>query len=73
MGNDGTDLDRMAAEMGDILAVLTGNTHAPSLTDGSDSVTITKNGWIASVVKLQRLRDWAEGLAASHRSYRNEA
>lgn len=72
MGEQSMDLDQIAADIGDILAVLTGNTHAPTPLDQTDSVTITKNGWIASVVRLQRLRDWAEGLAASHRSYRGD-
>ena len=63
------DYDRIADEIGKILALLAGNSHAPTMrpTVESDSISITKDGFICTVIGLQRLRDWAEGLAETHR------
>lgn len=74
MGKTSTDYDRIAAEMGEILAILTGNTHAPPLfpPTNSDSLTVTKTAWMVAVIRLQRLRDYAEGLAEVHRAYEPE-
>ena len=60
------DLDRVADQMGEILAVFVGNSHEPNSSFG-DSITITKDGWMAGVIRLQRLRDYVEGLAHAHR------
>ena len=67
METDGlTDYDRIAERMGDVLAELMGNAHEPR-SDSGDSVMITKDGLLCAVIRLQRLRDWVEGLAESYR------
>lgn len=66
MNGEENDYDRIAARIDDALAVFVGNTHEPSR-NGSNSVTMTKDGFITGVVRMQRLRDWVEGLAESHR------
>lgn len=66
MNNAKNDLDRIAGHIDDALAMFTGNSHEPHPSFG-DSLTITKDGWIAGVIRLQRLRDYVEGLAQSHR------
>ncbi len=35
---------------------------------GSDSITMTKDGFITGIIRLQRLRNWVEGLAEAHRA-----
>ena len=66
------DLDRIAASIDDCLSEIVGNSHEPHPTWG-DSLTITKDGWIAGVIRLQRLRDYVEGLAQTHRAASREA
>lgn len=67
MDTDGkNDYDRIAEGMGSVLAELMGNAHEPR-DAGSDSLTITKDGLLCAVIRLQRLRDCVEGLAESHR------
>lgn len=61
------DLDRIAQEIDAALAAFTGNAHEPSAGATSDSITMTKDGFITGVIRFQRLRDWVEGLAESHR------
>jgi hypothetical protein len=61
------DYDRLAAGIGEAIAIFTGNSHAAAL-HNSDSITMTKDGFIRGVIELQRLRDWAEGLADVHRA-----
>lgn len=61
------DYDTIASEIGKAMAAFTGNAHEPSPSNNSDSVTMTKDGFITGVIRLQRLRDWVEGLAKSHR------
>lgn len=60
------DLDRIAKSIDDALAMFTGNSHEPHPAFG-DSLTITKDGWIAGVIRLQRLRDYIEGLSQTHK------
>lgn len=60
------DYDRIAAEIDRALAAFTGNAHEP-IPSRSDSITMTKDGFIAGVIRFQRLRDWVEGLAETHR------
>ena len=60
------DYDRIAGAIDEALAAFTGNAHEPCM-DGGDSLTITKDGFITGVIRLQRLRNWVEGLAESHR------
>ena len=67
-----TDLDRIDAEIRRIADVMAANTHAPTLDDISDSVTVTKNGWIATAVDLGRLAVWVAGLSATHKASRAE-
>jgi hypothetical protein len=67
-----SDLDRIAKDIDAALAALTGNAHEPARFDKSDSITMTKDGFITGVIRLQRLRDWVEGLAESHRIYSPE-
>ena len=58
------DYDRVANQAEKALAGLVGNTHGPLL--DTDSVTITKDGWINAVVKMQRTIDYCRGLAQAH-------
>lgn len=60
------DYDRIATGIDEAMAAFTGNAHEYRL-PGSDSLTMTKDGFIAGVIRLQRLRDWVEGLAESHK------
>lgn len=64
------DYDRVANEVQEALAILTGNTHGP-LQD-TDSVTVTKDGWIRGVVGIQRAANWCRSLADTHWRYRTE-
>lgn len=64
-----TDLDRIAAAIDKALAAFVGNAHEPGEhRKGSDSITMTKEGFITGVIRFQRLRDWVEGLASTHRA-----
>jgi len=67
MDDELNDYDRIAIRIDEALAEFTGNAHAPDQSNGSDSITMTKNGFISGIVKLQRLRDHVEGLAIAHR------
>ena len=71
MNNRQNDYDRIAAKIDEALAAFTGNAHEPITAalarNESDSISMTKNGFITGVIRLQRLRDWCEGLAESHR------
>ena len=62
----GNDYDTIAGMIDSALSAFTGNAHEPT-TDGGDSITMTKDGFITGVIRLQRLRHWLEGLAESHR------
>ncbi len=65
------DYDGVAEAIGRALAAFTGNAHEPS-PGGIDAITMTKDGFITGVIRLQRLRDRVEGLAAAHRMYQDE-
>lgn len=65
--NNKTDYDRIAEELGSILERFTGNTHEPNEHFG-DSITMTKDGFIGGVVKLQRLRTYVEGLSKTYKA-----
>jgi hypothetical protein len=54
------DYDRIARAMDEALGAFTGNAHEYSV---GDSITMTKDGFIAGVIRFQRLRDYVEGLA----------
>jgi hypothetical protein len=60
------DYDRIAQKIGEALAILVGNAHEPRNTN-IDSITMTKDGFIIGIIRLQRLRDHIEGLAEAHR------
>lgn len=64
------DYDNIARGIDNALAAFTGNAHEPSRGNNSDSITMTKDGFVTGVVRFQRLRDWVEGLAQAHRSTR---
>lgn len=68
------DLDSIAKAIDHALAAFTGNAHEPARDSSSNSITMTKDGFITGVIRFQRLRDWVEGLAATHRAHqlRNE-
>lgn len=66
MDNVQNDYDRIADAIDKAVVAFTGNAHE-SLTDGSDSITLTKDGFISGVIRFQRLRNWVEGLAETHR------
>ena len=61
------DFDRIAEKIDEIMEALAGNAHEHI--DESDSVTITKDGFIKSVVRIQRLRNWVQGHADTRRKY----
>lgn len=63
----GNDYDTIARNIDEALAAFTGNANEPSRNNQSDSITMTKDGFITGVIRLQRLRDWVEALAESHR------
>jgi hypothetical protein len=65
MNDNQTDLDRIAAGIAQASGLLIANTHAPG---PSDSVTVTKDGWIAATVELARLEAWVTGLSETHKS-----
>jgi len=71
MDDDLNDYGRIARAIDEALAEFTGNAHAPTQNDGSDFITMTKNGFISGVVQFQRLRDRVEGLATAHRNERS--
>lgn len=63
-----SDLAQIAADIGRAIAVLTGNTHYVCKSGPEvDSLTVTKDGFLNCLVRLQRLRDWVEGRAATNR------
>lgn len=61
------DYDRIAKRVDEALAAFTGNAHEPPQSN-SDSITMTRDGFITGVIRFQRLRDWVEGLADTHRA-----
>ncbi|KKM70528.1 hypothetical protein LCGC14_1439840 [marine sediment metagenome] len=58
------DLDRIEQDIGTALAAFIGNTHESFI---GDSITMTKDGFIGGIIRLQRLRNHVKGLAESHR------
>lgn len=66
MGDDKNDHDRTAEGIGEVIVLLLGKAHEPGKNSG-DSITITKDGFLAAVIRLQRLKDHVEGLAEAHR------
>lgn len=74
MNETETDLDRIAAVIESIVIGLASNTHAPMPEHGhSDSVTVTKNGWITTNVELARLAQWVKGLSKTHKASLTES
>lgn len=73
MGDNENDYDRIAVKIGEAFAVLVGNAHEPAIGNDTDSITMTKDGFIATVIRLQRLQDWVDGLAQAHRLYATPA
>ena len=61
------DYDRVANAAQDALITLLGNTQGPLV--ATDSVTVTKDGWISAVAKMQRAIDYSRGLAEAHWRY----
>lgn len=58
------DYDRIANMIDEALSAFTGNAHEYPV---GDSITMTQTGFIAGVIRCQRLRDYVEGLAEVHR------
>ncbi len=67
MDDDQNDYDRISAKIDDALAQLTGNTFEPAASLG-DTMMVDKDSYLSTVIRLQRLRDWVEGLAESHKN-----
>ena len=63
-----SDYDEIVRQIDEALAAFTGNAHEPSRDSNSDSITMTKDGFITGVIRFQRLRDWVEGVAETHRN-----
>ena len=61
---DENDFDSIARQIDEALSEFTGNAHEHFV---GDSLTMTKDGFITGVIRLQRLRDWCEGLGESHK------
>lgn len=69
MGEDQNDYDRIGERITGVVMVLTGAMHSPcgsSMACG-DSVTITKNEVLDSLIELSRLADWVSGLSKTHK------
>jgi hypothetical protein len=62
------DYDRIAKAIDKALTAFTGNAHEPPRNSNSDSITMTKDGFITGVIRFQRLRNHVEGLAETHRT-----
>ncbi len=68
MGDENlNDFDGIAEDIADALAAFLGNAHEPPADFESDSLTITKYGFLAGVIRLQRLFDRVDGLAEAQR------
>lgn len=61
------DYDGIAEDIADALAAFLGSAHEPPPDFESDRLTITKDGFLAGVIRLQRLFDRVDGLAEAHR------
>lgn len=69
MGDENrNDYDGIAEDIADALATFLGSAHEPPADFESDVLTITKDGFLAGVIRLQRLADRVDGLAEAHRS-----
>jgi hypothetical protein len=74
MNDDVNDLRRIAERLHEILDHFVTNTHNPNAclttayptTKESDSVTMTKNAWMATAIEIGRLAHWVNGLATTH-------
>lgn len=60
------DYDRIAEAIDEALSAFTGNAHEPPKGNNSNSITMTKDGFIIGIIRFQRLRDWVEGLSKTH-------
>ena len=60
------DYDGIASAIDKALSAFIGNAHEPPKNNNSDSITMTKDGFITGVIRLQRLRSWVEGLSKAH-------
>ena len=69
MDDEMNDFDRIAEKIDEALSEFTGNAHECLM--GDDSLSMTRDGFIVGVIRLQRLRDWVEGLAESSRDYQD--
>lgn len=65
--NQEIDLDVIAAKIGCVMEAFTRNAHEPH-DPLSDSITITKDGYIAGIIRLARLQAWVEGLSEAHKN-----
>lgn len=68
METEENDYDRIEQDIGTALAAFIGNTHESFI---GDSITMTKDGFIGGIVRLQRLRNHVKGLSISHIAYQN--
>ena len=68
METEENDYDRIEQDIGTALAAFIGNTHEAFI---GDSITMTKDGFIGGIIRLQRLRNHVKGLAVSHHEYQN--
>lgn len=66
MGDEENDYDAIARGIAWALGAFLGSAHEPP-NNTSDSITMTKTGFITGVIRLQRLQDYVEGLATAHR------
>lgn len=62
------DFDRIEKGIDQALSEFTRSAHGTFV---GDSLTMTKDGFIRGVIRLQRLRDWVSGLSVSHVEYQN--
>lgn len=65
-----SNYNEIARQIDAALAEFTGNAHE-HFNHLDDSLTMTRDGFIKGVIRFQRLRDWVEGLAETHKKSKN--
>lgn len=61
------DLERISKDISGAVGVLLSNAHEIHAPYPADYLTITKDGFLTGLIRLQRLREWVDGLAKTHR------
>lgn len=64
-----SDYDEIAIRIEEVIATLTGGTFVMEDQEEGYPVTVKRSRWISAIVYLQRLREWCQYLAESHRMF----